>query len=448
VTAPGAGAGPKTSRLAIASLALSLGSLLLGPLGYLPGIICGHLAKGRIRRDPALGGRGLANAGLGIGYGILALNVIIAALFFSVIFSAVKEAMSQAETQAGGKPPEISQAQPADPNNTGSTRPKAKAQAAEGGAATDPAAKASQKTSSDPGSPVRKVVRAFIEAEKNRDVEAAKKSLTAAAQQNFKSLNLGAAVAVGVGEEKAPKIVKTEVDGDAAKCNVKVEAKPMDLTTQFRLKREEGEWKIYAITLLMENDEPAFTVDLEKGMTPALEGDPQKVAAFIAKLSPELGKTINAGKKAGSKGAARPAVTPAAPTPPPAPVAAEPEPPKPKPEPEPVVALDFGNRRRPLSFEFVEFTSTGAAGGFKANVVNYANKSIRKVDVQVFFLDAGASPLGEASLSLLEGGEPLVLKNGQAQLEFKNVKILPDARKAVIELRETQFTDGTKWRMP
>ena len=65
---------PRTSRLAIASLVCSLASLVTC-IGWIPGIICGHLAKSRIRRDSSLKGNGLATAGLIIGYLFLMLEV-------------------------------------------------------------------------------------------------------------------------------------------------------------------------------------------------------------------------------------------------------------------------------------------------------------------------------------------------------------------------------------
>jgi DNA-directed RNA polymerase subunit RPC12/RpoP len=63
----------RTSGLAIASLVCSLSSLVTC-VGWLPGIICGHLAKSRIRRNSRLKGQGLATAGLVIGYLILMLE--------------------------------------------------------------------------------------------------------------------------------------------------------------------------------------------------------------------------------------------------------------------------------------------------------------------------------------------------------------------------------------
>jgi hypothetical protein len=89
-------AGSRTSALAVASLICSLSSLLIC-MGWLPGIICGHLAKARIRRDPSLKGRSLATAGLVIGYGTLIFAVGLVAtmaIWWSAIF---KNAYDQAE---------------------------------------------------------------------------------------------------------------------------------------------------------------------------------------------------------------------------------------------------------------------------------------------------------------------------------------------------------------
>lgn len=58
----------RTSGLAIASLILSISSVILWPFGFVPGIICGHLARRQIREDPLIRGDGLAKAGLIIGY--------------------------------------------------------------------------------------------------------------------------------------------------------------------------------------------------------------------------------------------------------------------------------------------------------------------------------------------------------------------------------------------
>lgn len=73
---------PPTNTLAI--LALVLGFVV--PIG---GIICGHIALGQIKRTGE-GGRGLALAGLILGYvftGLTLLFVIGYIIFFAVIFS-------------------------------------------------------------------------------------------------------------------------------------------------------------------------------------------------------------------------------------------------------------------------------------------------------------------------------------------------------------------------
>ena len=63
----------RTSRLAVASLVCSLSSFFTC-IGWLPGIICGHLARSGMRRNSSLKGQGLATAGLAIGYLALALE--------------------------------------------------------------------------------------------------------------------------------------------------------------------------------------------------------------------------------------------------------------------------------------------------------------------------------------------------------------------------------------
>ncbi len=77
----------RTSGLAIASLVCSLLSLVTC-IGWLPGIICGHLARSRIRRNPLLTGGRLATAGLLIGYLFLILETAVHIWRFS---AAVKQ---------------------------------------------------------------------------------------------------------------------------------------------------------------------------------------------------------------------------------------------------------------------------------------------------------------------------------------------------------------------
>src|SRR6185437_5906890 len=62
------------SGLAIASLISSVFAVF----GFIPGIICGHMAKARMRKDVFLEGEKLANAGLAISYSVLAVVLILA----------------------------------------------------------------------------------------------------------------------------------------------------------------------------------------------------------------------------------------------------------------------------------------------------------------------------------------------------------------------------------
>ena len=74
----------QVSGLAIASLVLSCSSIFIFPLGFLPGIVCGHLARREIRRNPSLSGEGMANAGLIVGYLFLALSIAVGIIFWYV----------------------------------------------------------------------------------------------------------------------------------------------------------------------------------------------------------------------------------------------------------------------------------------------------------------------------------------------------------------------------
>ena len=65
------------SKLAIASISLSAGSLLLGPFGCIPGIIFGYLAKAELRQNSRLQGAELAKAGIVVGYCFLVMFALI-----------------------------------------------------------------------------------------------------------------------------------------------------------------------------------------------------------------------------------------------------------------------------------------------------------------------------------------------------------------------------------
>jgi len=77
---------PQTPGIAIASLVLGiLGFICFGPLGSIPAIICGHIAKTRIKTSGgALTGDGLALAGLIMGYVGLGLFILIIPLLMAI----------------------------------------------------------------------------------------------------------------------------------------------------------------------------------------------------------------------------------------------------------------------------------------------------------------------------------------------------------------------------
>lgn len=78
-TAP---SGAKTNTLAIVSLVASIIGLVSG-IGFLVGIVCGHIALGQIKKTGEQG-RGMAVAGLIIGYVGIVIAIILTILFFAV----------------------------------------------------------------------------------------------------------------------------------------------------------------------------------------------------------------------------------------------------------------------------------------------------------------------------------------------------------------------------
>ena len=74
-------AGSQSNGLAIASMILGIVGFLFGLLTAIPAVITGHMALNRIKQNPALGGRGMAIAGLVLGY----LVIAVAAIFIVLI---------------------------------------------------------------------------------------------------------------------------------------------------------------------------------------------------------------------------------------------------------------------------------------------------------------------------------------------------------------------------
>ncbi len=74
----------RTNRAAVASLILGiLGIIPFGPLAGIPAVICGHIASRSIRKSH-LKGKGMAVAGLVLGYGSLALFCLVAVGIWNV----------------------------------------------------------------------------------------------------------------------------------------------------------------------------------------------------------------------------------------------------------------------------------------------------------------------------------------------------------------------------
>ena len=92
----------RLSALAAASLICSV----FVPLGSIPGIICGHLAKARMRRNIFLEGGKMANAGLLISYCVLVATLAVTATFLLANwhFSPVKVMRESPEAIAAMQP--------------------------------------------------------------------------------------------------------------------------------------------------------------------------------------------------------------------------------------------------------------------------------------------------------------------------------------------------------
>ena len=89
----------QTVGVAIASLVLGiLGLILIGPLGSIPAVICGHIALSRIKKNPdALAGDGLALTGLILGYIQIGFMLLILPLLAAIAIPAVVKAKENAQ---------------------------------------------------------------------------------------------------------------------------------------------------------------------------------------------------------------------------------------------------------------------------------------------------------------------------------------------------------------
>lgn len=78
----------QTSNLAIASLVCGVAGFMCW-LPAIPAIICGHMARAQIKKDPSIQGSGMALAGLILGYVMVVLGILyIIFLIGIVIFAA------------------------------------------------------------------------------------------------------------------------------------------------------------------------------------------------------------------------------------------------------------------------------------------------------------------------------------------------------------------------
>ena len=81
---------PKYSIMAVISLSLSCLSFVIGPIGYIPGIIFGHAARSECKKNPQLAGSRVALAGLVIGYLCLFLTITVLVLILNYFKFAFK----------------------------------------------------------------------------------------------------------------------------------------------------------------------------------------------------------------------------------------------------------------------------------------------------------------------------------------------------------------------
>lgn len=88
---------PVTSQLAIWALVCGCLSLLCSLFTSIPAIILGHLALVEIKKNPSLQGRGMALAGLIIGYVMTLLVLVIYITIMPAILKAVKDAQAQGQ---------------------------------------------------------------------------------------------------------------------------------------------------------------------------------------------------------------------------------------------------------------------------------------------------------------------------------------------------------------
>lgn len=92
---------PATIGLAKASLACGIGGVVLGPFAGVAAIITGHMALSRIKRSgEVLQGRGMATAGLILGYIFTIISLVFIPILAVVGFAAGNKAISKAKSMS------------------------------------------------------------------------------------------------------------------------------------------------------------------------------------------------------------------------------------------------------------------------------------------------------------------------------------------------------------
>jgi hypothetical protein len=88
--------------VAVASLVLGiLGLIMIGPLGSIPAVICGHIAKSRIKQAPeTLTGDGMALAGLILGYVQIGFLVLMIPLMAAIAIPSFVKARDTSQQNA------------------------------------------------------------------------------------------------------------------------------------------------------------------------------------------------------------------------------------------------------------------------------------------------------------------------------------------------------------
>ena len=104
--------------IAIVALVLSIFSIFMPCAGFafaIAAVVCGHIARGKIRNDKSLTGNGLALGGLITGYVVIAAYILIG-IFFVLTMALIPVARSAAEAEERRAVEEVtSMPQPADP---------------------------------------------------------------------------------------------------------------------------------------------------------------------------------------------------------------------------------------------------------------------------------------------------------------------------------------------